>query len=206
MAGAISVCATDFYGVKLVVGADDDLSGMIQNLLDGDRASAKAHLEHLSVIAPKLAKGLSLLDFEIPCIDCAAKRSADCKLCGGKLLWINPAALRYLQETFKAALGNGEPVEKAWVFAKRMFDERKALVLSRKPFKGTVFRVETDGILLKGDDGKIFFLAEENPSGLKRGQSAEGHCWLIKELSHSYREGETFKSVPFYVRNLWWDY
>jgi len=203
----MAVCATDFYGVKLVVRAEDDLSGMIQGLLDGDRESAAAHLEHLAVIAPKLAKDLSLLDFEIPCIDCAAKRSVDCKVCGGKLLWINPESLRYLQETFKTALENGEPVEKAWAFAKQMFDERKALVLSRKPFSGTVFRVEMDGLLVKRANGEIFFLADEKPPTKKVGQPIEGTCWLIKELSHSYQDvDETFKSVPFFTHSLWWDY
>jgi len=207
VAGTISVCATEFYGVKLVAGAEDDLSGVIQGLLDGDRESAAAHLEHLSVVAPKLAKGLSLLDFEIPCADCAAKPSMDCKVCGGKLLWVSPTALRYLQKTFKTAMENGEPVGMAWAFAKQMFDERKALVLSHEPFKGTVLRVEEDGLLLKRDNGEIFFLAEESPSKSRPGQPVEGTCWPIKELSHSYRDAdETFKSAPFFTRNLWWDY
>jgi len=207
MAGAISVCATDFYGVKLVVRAEDDLSGMIQSLLDGDRKTAASHLEHLSVIAPKLARNLSLLDFEIPCVDCAAKRSVDCKVCGGKLLWINPEALNYLQETFKTALENGEPAEKAWGFAMQMFKERKALVLSRQSFKGVVLRGGADGVLLKGADGKLFFLADENLPDMKQGQSFEGTCWFIKELSHSYQDTDgTFKAVPFFTHSLWWDY
>ncbi len=206
MVGVMSVCAVDFFGVDTKIGVDDDFSLMINDLIDGDRESAEVHLEHLTIIAPKLVKNLSLVDFEIPCADCAIKRSEDCKFCGGKLLWINPEALHYLQETFKTAVENGESVENAWGFAKQMFDERKALVLSRKSFKGTVLGVEMDGVLIKGDDGKVFFLAEENPDAFTSGQSLEGYCWLIEELSHSYKDGDVFKSIPFNVRNLWWDY
>ena len=207
MAGAISVCATDLYGIKLMVGVEDDLSSMIQSLIDGDRESAKAHLEHIGVIAPKLANNLALLDFEIPCVDCAAKRSVDCKVCGGRLLWINPEALNYLEETFKMALENEESAEKAWKFAMQMFKERKALVLSRQSFKGIVLRGGAEGVLLKGADGKIFFLADENLPDMKQGQSFEGTCWFIKELSHSYQDTDgTFKAVPFFTHSLWWDY
>ena len=207
MAGAISVCATDFYGIKLLVGAEEDLSGIIQGLLDEDQTAAKTHLEHLSAVAPKLADHLSLLDFEIPCVDCATKRSVDCKFCHGNLLWINPEALKYLQETFKMALENGEKVENAWEFAMQMFKERKALVLSRQSFKGTVLQGGADGVLLKGADGKIFFIADENLPSMAPGQSFEGVCWPIKELSHSYQDADgCFKAAPFFTHTLWWDY
>lgn len=203
----MSVCGADLYGLKLVTGPAVDLSAVVQGLLDGDLKSAQAHLDHLSVTAPKLAKGLTLDSFRIPCAECAGKPNPACKVCGGKLLWTSPEALRFLQSTFRSMLDNGEPVEKAWPFAWQMFSERRALVLSRQSFAAVVFRMEPDGMLLRDEYGETFFLAEENPEELRPGTPVSGCRWPIKELSHSYLASDgSYKSVAFYVRSLWWDY
>lgn len=207
MVGAASVYAVEFFGIGLAALPKDDISGIVQGLIDGDRGSAAEHLEHLASTSPGLAREIKLSDLEVPCADCSIDKSRNCKVCGGKLLWINPEALRYLQVAFKTSIDDGEPVEKAWAFAKQGFDERKALILSRKPFKGTVFQIDANGVLIKGAAGKIFFLADEDLRGMETGKPLEGYRWLIKELSHSYQnEDGTFQSVPFYTHNLWWDY
>lgn len=178
LALAAAVHANDFFGIPILENPSDDLSGILYSLAEGNREKAEELHKHLVEVAPKLAKEVSLKDFELPCANCAVEKDAACSFCHGTDWMIDPVSLHYLLWKFEQVFelepdsdellteikrankkkqviqssillaDNIKKSVKAWGIAKEQFLLRKQLVLKREIFQGAVLEIDPAGLLI----------------------------------------------------------